>query len=410
MAKEAHIAQLIVRQLRQDISIAEQRELESWRDASPSNRRFLEEETREEVIVEALRAGRMVSKEATWEKFEILRDQHLLLQRRTPMIRRYRRFAAAAVFIFLAGACAYLWSLSKQEGNAPVISEPFFAVTPASSLNASLALADGSRVEIGSTVKGPVAVQGGAIVTMDDNDNGRLVYQTDLLTYAGMSDILYRSDISAPGLQYNIFHVPFGTQYRLRLPDGTQAVVNAGSYLKFPVSFAGGSRVVELAGEAFFDVHPDPQHPFNVLTGNKKIEVLGTQFAVRNYAGEPVQTVILQQGKVRVHSDQQAVTLDPGQEAQVRDDQSIKVVNVDIRKALSWKDGYFNFDDLDLRAAICQLAQWHGMKVRIEKDVRVNSLGSGNIAHSISLPRLLKLLELPNLHFEIQDSTIIVKR
>jgi len=26
------------------------------------------------------------------------------------------------------------------------------------------------------------------------------------------------------------------------------------------------------------------------------------------------------------------------------------------------------------------------------------------------LPRLLKLLELPELHFEIQDSTIIVKR
>jgi len=169
--------------------------------------------------------------------------------------------------------------------------------------------------------------------------------------------------------------------------------------------------VVELSGEAFFDVHPDPQHPFNVLTGDKKIAVLGTQFAVRNYAGEPLQTIILQQGKVRVYSDQHTVTLNPGQEAQVSsDDRSIKVVNVNIQKALSWKDGYFNFDDLDLRAAICQLAQWHGLKVRIEKDVRIKSLGSGNIAHSISLPRLLKLLELPELHFDIQDSTIIVKR
>ena len=409
MASEAHIAHLIVRQLRQDISIAEQRELESWRDASPSNRRFLEEETREEVIVETLAMGRMVSKEATWEKYETLRDQHLLLQRRTPMIRRYRRLTAAAVLFIIAGACAYLWSLSKQEGNAPVISEPFFAVTPASSLNASLALADGSMVKVGSTEKGGVAMQGDVIATMDDNS--RLVYQADLLSYAGVSDILYRKDISTPGLQYNVFHVPFGTKYELTLPDGTQAVVNAGSFLKFPVTFAGGSRVVELSGEAFFDVHPDPQHPFNVLTGDKKIAVLGTQFAVRNYAGEPLQTIILQQGKVRVYSDQHTVTLNPGQEAQVSsDDRSIKVVNVNIQKALSWKDGYFNFDDLDLRAAICQLAQWHGLKVRIEKDVRIKSLGSGNIAHSISLPRLLKLLELPELHFDIQDSTIIVKR
>jgi ferric-dicitrate binding protein FerR (iron transport regulator) len=409
MANEAHIAQLIVRQLRQDITTAERRELETWRDKSPSNRRFLEEETREEVMIEALRAGRMVDKDVTWRKYEALRDQYLLTQRRTPMIRRMRRFAAAAVFIALAGACAYLWSLSKQEGNAPVISEPFLAVTPASSLNARLALADGSEVEIGPSVKGRMAVQGAAVATMDNNS--RLVYHTDLLNYAGVSDILYRKDIPAPGLQYNVFHAPFGAKYELTLPDGTQAVVNAGSYLKYPVTFAGGSRVVELSGEAFFDVHPDPQHPFTVLTGDKKVEVLGTQFAVRNYAGETVQTVILQQGKVRVHSgDRHTVTLLPGQKAQVSDDQTIKVVNVDIQKALSWKDGYFNFDDLDLRAAICQLAQWHGMKVRIEKDVRIKSLGSGNIAHSILLPKLLKLLELPGLHFEIRDSTIIVKR
>jgi len=407
MANEAHIAQLIVRQLRQDITNTEKRELESWRDASPSNRRFLEEETREEVIAETLRGGSLVSKEATWRKFEVLRNDYLLSQRRTPMIRRYRRFAAAAVFIILAGACAYLWSLLRQ-GNAPVISEPFLAMTPASSLNARLALADGSTVEVGPATKGGVAIQGDAIVTMDDN--GRLVYSTDLLQYAGVSDILYRKDIATPGLRYNVFHVPFGTTYELVLPDGTHAMVNAGSYLRFPVTFAGGSRVVELSGEAFFDVHPDPRHPFTVLSGSKRIEVLGTQFAVRNYAGEPEQTVILQEGKVKVHSEKEAVTLYPGQKAQVNEDERISIKNVDIRKALSWKEGYFNFDDLDLRAAICQLAQWHGMKVRIEKDVRIKSLGSGNIAHSISLPRLLTLLELPGLHFEIRDSTIIVKK
>ncbi|MBN9382005.1 MAG: FecR domain-containing protein [Chitinophagaceae bacterium] len=407
MANEAHIAQLIVRQLRENIAPSERRELEFWRDSSPSNRRFLEEETREEAMVGTVRGGVMVDKDATWRKYEALRDQHLLSQRRTPMIRRYRRFAAAAVFIALAGACAYLWSHSKQEENTPVISEPYLAVTPASSLNASLALQDGLSVQVNPAVKGRVALQGAMVTAMDDN---KLVYHTDLLSYAGISDILYREDISTPGLQYNIFHAPFGTKYELMLPDGTHAVVNAGSYLKFPVTFAGGSRVVELEGEAFFDVQPDPQHPFNVLAGNKKIEVLGTQFAVRNYTDEPVQTVILQQGKVKVHHKKDVVELHPGQKAQISDDQPIKVVDVDLSKALSWKDGYFNFDDLDLRAAICQLAQWHGMKVRIEKDVRIKSLGSGNIAHSISLPRLLKLLELPDLHFEIRDSTIIVKR
>lgn len=406
MANEAHIAQLIVRQLREEIAPAERRELELWRDASPSNRRFLEEETSEEAMIGTLREGHMVDKEATWRKYEALREQYLLSQRRTPMIRRYRRLTAAAVLIALAGACAYLWSHSKQEENTPVLSEPFLAVTPASSLNATLALEDGSPVQVDPGAKGPLALQGATIVVMDDK---QLTYRTDLLSYAGVSDILYRKDISTPGLQYNVFYAPFGTKYELTLPDGTHAMVNAGSSLRFPVTFAGGSRVVELEGEAYFDVKPDAQHPFNVLAGNKKIEVLGTQFAVRSYSNEPVQTVILQQGKVKVRSAKEVVALSPGQKAQISDER-IKVVNVDLGKALSWKDGYFNFDDLDLRAAICQLAQWHGMKVRIEKDVRIKSLGSGNIAHSIALPRLLKLLELPDLHFEIRDSTIIVKR
>jgi ferric-dicitrate binding protein FerR (iron transport regulator) len=144
--------------------------------------------------------------------------------------------------------------------------------------------------------------------------------------------------------------------------------------------------------------------------GGQQIEVLGTAFAVRNYPGETLQTVTLQKGKVKVHSGKQIVELHPGQEAQVRDNDVVKVIPVNLDNALSWKEGYFNFDDLDLRAAVCQLAQWHGMKVRIEKDVKTKSLGIGNIAQGIPLRKLLKLLELPDLHFEIQDSTIIVRR
>jgi len=409
MANEAHIAQLIVRKLRHDISAVDIQRLESWQNESPSNRRFLEEETREEAILETLSAAREVRIDTTWEKFELLKHQHLLLQQRVPMIRRYRRLAAAAVFIVLAGACAYLWNRSTQEGEVKVVTAPFLVAAPVSQQNAVLTLPDGSSVEVNPAVTGGVALQGGLTTTMQED--GRLVFNTDLLSYIGVSDLLFRKDMSAPTVQYSTLQVPLGTKYELTLPDGTDVIVNAGSTLKFPVNFAGNTREVALSGEAYFDVRPDAKHPFNVLAGNKRIEVLGTRFAVRNYATEPVKTVILKDGKVRVHNRQQTVELSPNEEALVDDeDQSIKIMHINADKSLSWKDGYFNFDGLDLRAAICQMAQWHGMKVQIEKDVKVRSLGSGNIAHSIPLPRLLKLLELPELHFEIHDSTIIVKK
>jgi len=254
-------------------------------------------------------------------------------------------------------------------------------------------------------VQGWVAIQGTTVTVMDDSN--RINYTTDVLNMPGF---LFRSTLSSLAVPYNVLHVPYGAKYEMTLPDGVQVILNAGSTLRYPITSAGGRRMVELTGQAFFNVPHDPQHPFMVETDGKQIEVLGTQFAVRSYPGEGMQTVILQNGKVKVHSGKQIVELHPGQAAQVRDNDAVKVVNVNLDNALSWKDGYFNFDDLDLRAAVCQLAQWHGMKVRIEKDVKIRSLGIGNIAQGIPLKKLLKLLELPDLHFEILDSTIIVRR
>jgi ferric-dicitrate binding protein FerR (iron transport regulator) len=403
MANESHIANLIARQLRRDITATEEQELGSWRDAYPSHRTFMENEAREEVLIGTLREGRQVSKDAAWRKFEILRDQYLLSQQRAPIIRRYRQMAAA-VLIALAGIGLYLWRSSSKEAITETPS-PLLAGLPVSAGKASLSLEDGTSIGIDPAAKGWVAIQGATIAAMGDSN--RVRYTTDVLNMPGF---LFRTASPAPAISYNVLHVPYGSKYELTLPDGVHVILNAGSTLRYPITGAGHQRNVELTGQAYFSVPHDPQHPFIVGTSGKEIEVLGTEFSVRNYPGEQLQTVILQKGKVKVHSGKQIVELHPGQEAQVRDNDAVKVINVNLDKALSWKEGYFNFDDLDLRAAVCQLAQWHGMKVRIEKDVKAKSLGIGNIAQGIPLPKLLKLLELPDLHFEIRDSTIIVRK
>src|SRR5690606_4264732 len=69
----------------------------------------------------------------------------------------------------------------------------------------------------------------------------------------------------------------WGQKLNIRLGDGTQVRLNSGSSLKYPESFIGDKREVELTGEAFFEVSPDSR-PFVIRSGEVMTTVLGTSF------------------------------------------------------------------------------------------------------------------------------------
>ena len=50
---------------------------------------------------------------------------------------------------------------------------------------------------------------------------------------------------------------PVGGEYSLVLSDGTKVFLNADSELKYPVEFSDGKRIVDLKGEAYFEVHKE---------------------------------------------------------------------------------------------------------------------------------------------------------
>lgn len=62
------------------------------------------------------------------------------------------------------------------------------------------------------------------------------------------------------------------------LSDGSKIAVNAGSSITYPRSFGSDQRLVELVGEAFFDVERDTERPFIVRTKKGEVEVFGTSF------------------------------------------------------------------------------------------------------------------------------------
>jgi len=105
---------------------------------------------------------------------------------------------------------------------------------------------------------------------------------------------------------------------KLRLPDGTDIVMKAGTVVRLSPEFGKSNREVEFGGEAMFDVAGDAGKPFVVHTKNLVILVLGTRFRIDAWPDKAGEEVDLLSGKLKVtksytsKTDNQPETLEAG--------------------------------------------------------------------------------------------------
>ena len=66
------------------------------------------------------------------------------------------------------------------------------------------------------------------------------------------------------------------------LPDNSVVTLNKNSTLFYDRSFNKRMREVKLKGEAFFNVAPDRQRPFEIEVNNIKVHVVGTSFNIKS--------------------------------------------------------------------------------------------------------------------------------
>ncbi len=230
---------------------------------------------------------------------------------------------------------------------------------------------------------------------------------------------------------YNSLSTPLGGQYKLVLPDGSKAWLNAGSTLKFPTSFDAGSRRVEVTGEVFFEVKSDKNKPFIVSLPRRKVQgepmeimVLGTEFNVSSYREDPVIQTTLVKGSVRVKKGNDSKVLSPGEQAEVRfadvrpnsvkneirtgQESGIEVKNVDVESVTAWKEGRFEFNG-SIEGIMRQIARWYAVEVEFEDDLRSREF-VGAISRKENAAEVLKMLELTGgIRFEIKGQKIKVK-
>jgi transmembrane sensor len=302
---------------------------------------------------------------------------------------RWWRYAAAAALLAAMATGGYL--LFKPAGRQPAHTASHQLrnnVMPGYN-KAVLTLANGTTVALDSSGS-QMLRQGGAAI---HQHKGRLQYTTAAENAA---------------IRYNTLTTPRGGQYELVLSDGTKVWLNAASRVTYPTAFTGRERVVELEGQAYFEITANAQRPFKVKVREIEVLALGTSFDIMAYTDERSLNATLVSGVIKVSAGKADRLLQPGQQAAVQPGSDhISINQVNTEEAIAWKDGYFSFRNTDLPSVMRQLSRWYDVEVKYEGGVPQGTF-SGEIGKGLTLAQTLKILEQTRVHFKIEDDKRIV--
>lgn len=215
--------------------------------------------------------------------------------------------------------------------------------------------------------------------------------------------------------EYNKLTTPVGGEYSLVLSDGTKVFLNADSELKYPVEFSDGKRIVDLKGEAYFEVHKDSLRPFIVRMNGAEVTVLGTSFNVNTYGDDGQIYTTLVNGSVRVSSmkNKQEEILKPGMQSVMNVQSGLLTVRkVDVEPYVAWREGRFVFRAMTLDLIMRQLQRWYDFEVFYQNSELKDYEFRGVIKRDMDLDKVLSVIKATtNVDFEVKGKVItIIKR
>lgn len=324
------------------------------------------------------------------DKVKLNLKQHVASKKKSDLYRWLPYVAAVLIF----GTVGVSWFIFSPKADDTIVSE--MNILPGGN-KATITLADGR------------------VLTLDESREGIIIEGQEVTYNDGTSTVL-ALESSSP--QMLTLSTPRGGTYRVTLADGSMVWLNAESTLKYPSHFAKGERVVELEGEAYFDVkrvqtESSDVHfqPFKVVSANQTITVLGTEFNVSAYHDEDDTKTTLVDGKVRIQAaqDRKNITLFPGEQG-ITGQGGLGKNKVDVSDYIDWKNGEFVFRNETAKEVLHRIARWYDIEIDYRKYLPADEIFSGSISRQSNLQTVLNIMqEAGDLAFEIENRTVIVR-
>ncbi|MFC5284427.1 FecR family protein [Pedobacter alpinus] len=205
-----------------------------------------------------------------------------------------------------------------------------------------------------------------------------------------------------------------GEVLKLILPDSSTIWLNAESEVSFSSEFTlADNRVINLIGEAYFEVKHDESHPFIVKSGELITTVYGTSFNVRAYRNDSEISVAVQSGKVGVnHLSGKQVTqflLPKDKLVYELNSKLFKRKNIAVEEVNSWIEGALVFDQTPINEVFQTLSRKFGVQINTEKLIAKDCKLTAKFENN-SLTKVLETLKLlMNIQSKQIDKTIFLE-
>ncbi|MBO9659656.1 MAG: FecR family protein [Chitinophagaceae bacterium] len=274
--------------------------------------------------------------------------------------------------------------------------------------DAILKLSDGRQIRLDSNLNKAIEAEPGCSLSVK---NGKLIYHS-----IPDSAVKYAHTLS----------VSKGNRFGVVFPDSSEASMNAQTKITYPVSFKGALREIRLDGEMFIKVHKTGEIPLLVrITTDYYYAAVSGKFNVNSYHGSYGLTLSVFEDSVTTFSEPD---FHPGRhnlkelyassksftKALTSEHQELdgryRESPLDSMQAIGWLKNRFNFDYMDLPAAMEEISRWYDVEVEYDGEIPyfdyVETPG-----RDTPLPTLLKLMESAGVKFTLKNNgrKIVVK-
>lgn len=217
-------------------------------------------------------------------------------------------------------------------------------------------------------------------------------------------------------LVYNTLHVPNGKRIELSLADGSHIYLNSGSSIRYPLNFKlSNNRLIQLKGEAYFEVAKDSTRPFIVNSRGFNVQVLGTAFNFNSYEENESIDVVLTEGLVAMYDDEKDFSgdstqlLKPGNKASYTRLKGLEKTRVDTGLYTSWRFGNLIFRNSTLEQIFTKLERNFDVEIIINNSRLSGEVLNANFGDESIEDIILYLNGIYDFKYKINGDLIIIE-